>query len=344
MYPTSRRVAAIDCGTNSIRLLVADVSATPAGPRLVDVHREMRVVRLGEGVDATGVIAGSALDRTWRALADFAAISRASGVEVVRMVATSATRDASNADEFSAMVERTLRHTPEVISGEEEAALSYRGAVGDLPAADGPFLVIDIGGGSTELVVGGAAGARPSARRDSEPPAEQLESSPGRPAGALNIAGAVSLSLGCVRITERVLRTDPPTAEEIHIAQDWTTRALREGLDRLPLARVRTVVAVSGTATTVAAAARHLTIYDPAKIHLSRVGVSESRKVSEFLLRATRAHRAALGYMHPGRVDVIGGGSMILATAAELVAAKASITEFVVSEHDILDGIALSLV
>ena len=147
-----------------------------------------------------------------------------------------------------------------------------------------------------------------------------------------------------MRITERVLRTDPPTAEEIHIAQDWTTRALREGLDRLPLARVRTVVAVSGTATTVAAAARHLTIYDPAKIHLSRVGVSESRKVSEFLLRATRAHRAALGYMHPGRVDVIGGGSMILATAAELVAAKASITEFVVSEHDILDGIALSLV
>lgn len=319
MYPTSRRVAAIDCGTNSIRLLVADVSATPAGPLLVDVHREMRVVRLGEGVDATGVLAGSALDRTWHALADYAAIIRASTADAVRMVATSATRDAANAADFTAMVEHTLRHTPEVISGEEEAALSFRGAVGEFPAAEGPFLVVDIGGGSTELVIGSTA-------------------------GGFKIAGAQSLSLGCVRITERILRSDPPTAEEIRAAQDWVTQTLRAGLDRLPMSGVRTLVAVSGTATTVAAAVHRLPIYDPARIHLSRVGVEESRRVSQTLLHATRAHRAALGYMHPGRVDVIGGGSMILATAAELVVARCPITEFVVSEHDILDGIALSLI
>lgn len=347
-HPMHQRVAAIDCGTNSIRLLVADLSLTAAGPLLVDVHREMRVVRLGEGVDATGRLAGSALDRTWHALSDYAAIIRASGADAVRMVATSATRDAANRDEFTAMVERTLHQPPEVISGEEEARLSFRGAVGDLPPDDGPFLVVDIGGGSTELVVG-------SVPLDDHDDGPGRGGSPGAAAGWTGVAnaglpqgspvidGAVSLSLGCVRVTERVLRSDPPTAAELTAAQDWVGQTLREGLAAVPVRRVRTLVAVSGTATTVAAAARHLPVYDPVKIHLSRVDVADARRISRFLLGATRAHRAALGYMHPGRVDVIGGGSMILATVAELVAARTGITDVVVSEHDILDGIALSL-
>jgi exopolyphosphatase/guanosine-5'-triphosphate,3'-diphosphate pyrophosphatase len=370
-----QRVAAIDCGTNSIRLLVADLSLTMAGPLLVDVHREMRVVRLGEGVDATGRLAGSALDRTWRALSDYAAIIRASGADAVRMVATSATRDAVNRDEFTEMVRRTLGQPPEVITGEEEAALSFRGAIGDLAPSDGPFLVVDIGGGSTELVAGSTGGAQQAgstggaqfagstggAQFAGSTGGAQFAGSTGGarlagstefeygslPQGAPTIAGSVSLALGCVRITERVLHSDPPTAQQISAAQAWASECLRGGLAGLPVGRVRTLVAVSGTATTVAAAARGLPTYDPVKIHLSRVPVGQVRRISDFLLHATRAHRAALGYMHPGRVDVIGGGSMILATVAELVAQmagdRAPIADIVVSEHDILDGIALSL-
>jgi exopolyphosphatase/guanosine-5'-triphosphate,3'-diphosphate pyrophosphatase len=332
MRPMNHRVAAIDCGTNSIRLLVADLTVTPAGPILVDVHREMRVVRLGEGVDATGRLAGSALDRTWRAAADFAGIIRASGADAVRMVATSATRDAANRGEFTDMIERTLHISPEVISGEEEAALSFQGAVGDLPPTDGPFFIVDVGGGSTELVVG----ARSIAGHDES-------STAGLPLGPGKITGSRSLILGCVRITERILRSDPPTRPEIDAAQQWANDVVREGLRGLPVQTVRTMVAVSGTATTIAAAALRLPVYDPAKIHLSRVDVTQARRISQFLLGATRAHRAVLGYMHPGRVDVIGGGSLILATVAEMVAFHSRITDFVVSEHDILDGIALSL-
>ena len=321
-----RRVAAIDCGTNSIRLLVADLSLSPAGAYLVDVHREMRVVRLGEGVDATGRLAPSALDRTWRALADYTAILRASGAVAVRMTATSATRDAANRDEFVSMVRRTLGQDPEVIAGTEEAELSFRGAVGDLPAVDGPFLVVDIGGGSTEFVIGSV-----------------------RPAGGggeVQLIGSVSQNIGCVRITERLLPSDPPGPDEVASACAWAREVVTAGLDALPQAAlrdVRRVVAVSGTATTVAAAALDLPTYDPVKIHLTRVPVGRLRTVSEALLGATRAHRAALGYMHPGRVDVIGGGSLILATVGELVAARTGVGEVTGSEHDILDGIALSL-
>ena len=315
-----QRVAAIDCGTNAIRLLVADLSLTPSGPHLVDVHREMRIVRLGEGVDATGRLVGSAIDRTWHALADYAAIIRSSGALRVRMAATSATRDATNRDDFVAMVVRTLGQPPEVISGREEAELTFRGTVGDLPAGDGPFLVVDIGGGSTELVVGSV---------DAD--------------GDVILAGAVSLDLGSVRITERLLHSDPPTVAEVTAAQTWTSGLLRGGLDSLPLPTVRRMVAVSGTATTVAAAALRLTSFDRARIHLARIAVPTLRSQSQFLLHATRAHRAALPYMHPGRVDVIGGGSLILATVAELVAARAPVSEMTVSEHDILDGLALSL-
>jgi len=320
MTDDSIRVGAIDCGTNSIRLLVADVDAGLDGaPVLVDVHREMRVVRLGEGVDATGRLSTHALDRTWRALADYAAVLAASGVVRTRMVATSATRDAENRSEFTEMVRSTLGQDPEVISGDEEAELSFAGAVGERDPTTGPFLVVDIGGGSTELVVGI------------------------RERGQNLISGAVSIDVGCVRITERILRSDPPTAGERDEATAWAGSMLTSALDRLPIRSVRRLVPVSGTATTVAAAALKLPSYDPARIHLSRVTADQVHKVAGFFLAANRSHRAALGYMHPGRVDVIGGGALILSTMLHLVARRTPISEVTVSEHDILDGIALSL-
>lgn len=322
MSATQRRVAAIDCGTNSIRLLVADLSLSPAGVYLQDVHRELRMVRLGQGVDATGRLAPEALDRTWRALADYAAIIRASGADAVRMTATSATRDAANAADFSDMVQRTLGQAPEVIAGTEEAALSFRGAVGDLAADDGPFLVFDIGGGSTEFVVGSVVD------------------------GAVQLAGAVSQNIGSVRITERLLHGDPPTDSEIAAARAWAREVVAAGFDALPagaLGSVRTVVAVAGTATTVAAGALDLPVYEPTRIHLSRLTAQSIAAQSRSLLGMTAAERVALGYMHPGRADVIGGGSLVFAAVAGLVAERLGLHELVVSEHDILDGIALSL-
>ncbi len=320
---TSRRVAAIDCGTNSIRLLVADLTADGGAVRLTDVHREMRVVRLGEGVDATGRLSTGALDRTWHALSDYTATLRAAGAVDVRMAATSATRDATNRKDFVDMVRSTLGQEPEVITGQEEAELSFRGAVGDLDPTTGPFLVVDIGGGSTELVVGSVVDGR------------------------IEIAGQVSLDIGCVRLTERILRSDPPTAAELEDAQALVRSMLAQGLDRLPLRSVRRLIPVSGTATTIAAAALRLPSYDPQRIHLATIASRRVREVSGMLLSATRAHRAALGYMHPGRVDVIGAGAMILSTLVTLVAKRAGpgfADEITVSEHDILDGLALSLV
>ena len=314
------RVAGIDCGTNSIRLLVADVVREPDGrPRLTDVHREMRVVRLGEGVDATGRLSSHALDRTWRALADYAAVITASGVVRTRMVATSATRDAGNRADFVEMVRSTLGQDPEVITGDEEAELTFAGAVGDLDPASGPFLVVDIGGGSTELVIGERVGA------------------------SNRLPGGISLDIGCVRITERILRGDPPSSTERDQARRWARQILADGLDRLPVHRVRRLIPVSGTATTVAAAALRLPTYDPARIHLAELPIDRVHTVADTLLGATRAHRAALGYMHPGRVDVIGGGALILSVMIELVAARTPIHQVTVSEHDILDGIVLSL-
>ncbi|TKV61684.1 Ppx/GppA family phosphatase [Nakamurella flava] len=326
------RVGAIDCGTNSIRLLVADLPTTgvgDGGPPLVEVHREMRVVRLGEGVDATGRLSPAAIDRTQRALTDYAGTLRQTGATRVRMAATSASRDADNTADFVAMVRDVLGQDPEVITGTEEAALSFTGAVGELDPATGPFLVVDIGGGSTELVTGervaGAAGGLTT-----------------------RLFGAISIDLGCVRLTERLLHSDPPTASERGSAVRWVREQLSRGLDAIPLADgagtvVRRFVPVAGTATTVAAAALGLTTYDADRIHLSTVGFDRTREVAEFFLGATRADRAALGYMHPGRVDVIGGGALILAILADLVAERTGLQAMTVSEHDILDGLALSL-
>ena len=299
------RVGAVDCGTNSIRLLVADVE----GDRKTDVHREMRVVRLGQGVDRTGELAAEALERTRVALVDYAATCRELGTERVRMVATSATRDARNRDEFRAMVQDVLGVAPEVVSGDEEAALSFDGATRGLDPAQGPFLVMDIGGGSTELVLG-----------TSEPQA------------------ALSVDVGCVRLTERHLLDDPPTSSQVAAAEADVDAAIARVRAVVPVEQARTAVGLAGSVTTVAAIALALEAYDAERIHLSRIAAADVADVATRLLAMTRAERAALPVMHPGRVDVIGAGALVLATLVD----RLGLADVVVSEADILDGIAWS--
>ncbi len=314
------RVAAIDCGTNSIRLLVADLTEREDGTSwLRDVHREMRIVRLGQGVDATGRLAPEALARTRAALTDYAAIAARKGVQRARMVATSATRDASNRDEFFAMTEQVLGQPAEVISGDEEARLSFTGAVGDLDPGEGPFVVADVGGGSTELVFGTWDGAK------------------------ANVLAARSVDIGCVRLTERCLHSDPPTAEEIAAGERLAGEVLAEAFAVVPVDQARTFIGVAGTVTTLSAVSLGLTEYDSERTHLSRLPLDTIRETSNRLLRLSREQRAAITVIHPGRVDVIGAGAIVVRTLAEQLAARAGITEMVVSEHDILDGIALSL-
>jgi exopolyphosphatase/guanosine-5'-triphosphate,3'-diphosphate pyrophosphatase len=300
------RVGAVDCGTNSIRLLVADVD----GDRKTDVHREMRVVRLGQGVDRTGALAPEALERTRAALVDYAATCRELGAERVRMVATSATRDARNRDAFTALVVDVLGVPPEVVSGDEEAALSFDGATRGLDPAAGPFLVMDIGGGSTELVLGTAS---PDA--------------------------ALSVDVGCVRLTERHLADDPPTPAQVAAATADVDAALALVRAAVPVERARTAVGLAGSVTTVAAVALGLEAYDAERIHLSRICAADVADVAARLLGMTRAERAALPVMHPGRVDVIGAGALVLATLVD----RLGLPEVVVSEADILDGIAWSV-
>ena len=300
------RVGAVDCGTNSIRLLVADVD----GDRKTDVHREMRVVRLGQGVDRTGELADEALERTRRALVDYAATCAELGVERVRMVATSATRDARNRGAFTAMVQDVLGVAPEVVSGDEEAALSFDGATRGLDPAQGPFLVMDIGGGSTELVLG--------------------TSSP---------QAALSVDVGCVRLTERHLLDDPPTSAQVAAAEADVDAAITRVREVVPVGQARTAVGLAGSVTTVAAVALALEAYDADRIHLSRIAAADVAEVTARLLVMTRAERAALPVMHPGRVDVIGAGALVLATLVD----RLGLADVVVSEADILDGIAWSV-
>ncbi|OLO99649.1 exopolyphosphatase [Mycolicibacterium porcinum] len=309
------RVGAIDCGTNSIRLLIADM----VDGKLRDVHREMRVVRLGQGVDATGEFAAEALARTESALADYVALMAQHSVTAVRMVATSAARDAGNRDEFFAMTARLLGKVvpgsvAEVITGTEEAELSFRGAVGELDPAAGPFVVVDLGGGSTELVLGDTA-----------------------------VQASFSADIGCVRLTERCLHTDPPTADEVAQARAVARDGLAEALRVVPVEGARTWVGVAGTMTTLSALAQRMTEYDPEAIHLSRIGFDELLAVCEQLIGMTKAERLALGPMHAGRADVIGGGAIIVEELAAVLRDRAGIRDLVVSEHDILDGIALSI-
>jgi exopolyphosphatase / guanosine-5'-triphosphate,3'-diphosphate pyrophosphatase len=311
------RVAAIDCGTNSIRLLVADADENG---RLTDVTRLMRIVRLGQGVDANGAFAPEAIERTRVALAEYADIIRDTGATAVRMVATSATRDAVNREDFFAMTREVLGAVipgaeAEVITGDEEARLSFAGAVGELDAAEGPFVVVDLGGGSTEVVLGDDSG----------------------------VHAAYSTDVGCVRVTERCLHDDPPTAEQVAAAREFVADRLAEAFARVPVEQAHTWVGVAGTMTTLSAVAQNLPEYDADRVHLSRLSLEQLHEVAHRLVTMTHDERAALGPMHPGRVDVIGGGAIVTAVLADELSRRAGIGELVVSEHDILDGIAMSV-
>lgn len=302
------RVAAIDCGTNSVRLFVADADRGV----LTDVLRRMEIVRLGQGVDRTGRLAPEAIERTRLALADYAAQIAELGATRVRMVATSASRDAGNAAEFRAMVFDTLGVAPEVVSGDEEARLSFAGAVQGLAAGlPGPYLVVDIGGGSTEFV-----------------------------RGTSTVDSAVSVDIGCVRLTERHLHGDPPLPAEIAAAEQDVTRAVDRALSAVGGGSTGTLVGLAGSVTTVAAIALGLPHYDAARIHGARIAYPDVAKVSADLLAATRAARLALPVMHPGRADVIGAGALVLRVIME----RSGHRSVVASEHDILDGIALGLI
>jgi exopolyphosphatase/guanosine-5'-triphosphate,3'-diphosphate pyrophosphatase len=305
-----QRVAAIDCGTNSVRLLVADIDV--ARCTLSDLCREMRIVRLGEGVDQTGRLSPAALDRTMAALGEYAAQIRRLAPEAVRMVATSATRDAENSQEFTTRVKEVLGVAPEVVTGDEEARLSFTGATMELAGSRGaPYLVVDIGGGSTEFVLGGPAG----------------------------VQSALSVNVGCVRMTERHLRGDPPSAAQVAAATADIDAALDLVASGVPVREARTLVGLAGSVTTIAGIALGLAEYDSARIHHSRVSAAAVHEIAVRLIAQSRAQRAAIGVMHPGRVDVIGGGALIL----DRVMAKFGFAEVLVSEHDILDGIAWSL-
>jgi exopolyphosphatase / guanosine-5'-triphosphate,3'-diphosphate pyrophosphatase len=303
------RVAGLDCGTNSLRLLIADVQ--PDGT-LRDVVREMRVVRLGEGVDRTGELSPAALTRTFTVLREYADQCRELGAERVRMVATSATRDATNRDDFVSIVHAVLGVEPEVISGADEAALSFTGAVAGLPAARFPVLVADIGGGSTELVLGSSAD------------------------GTLR---SHSMDVGCVRMTERHLRDDPPEPAQIAAAVGDVRAAIADAERDVPIREAAAFVGVAGTVTTLAAIVHGLTEYDADAIHGLTMSATQVHDVTRRLLGMTHAERAALPVMHPGRVDVIGGGALILRELVDAV----GVPGVVAGEHDILDGIAMQL-
>jgi exopolyphosphatase / guanosine-5'-triphosphate,3'-diphosphate pyrophosphatase len=305
------RVAAVDCGTNSIRLLVAEVSAD--GESLLDLDRRMEIVRLGQGVDRTGRFAPEALERTLAACRRYAAAIGDLAAERTRFVATSATRDAANRDEFTAGVTRILGVRPEVISGDEEATLSYAGATRELVGRDdveAPYAVVDIGGGSTEFVVGDTT-----------------------------VRGARSVDIGCVRLTERYLLSDPPTPDQVEAAVDEIDAGIGRGAAAVPLSAARSLIGLAGSVTSVAAIAMDLREYDPTRTHHSRIPAAHVRAVTADLLSMTHAERARIPSLHPGRVDVIGAGSLIL----QRVLDRLDLPEVIVSEHDILDGIAWSL-
>ncbi|MFF6887463.1 exopolyphosphatase [Streptomyces sp. NPDC012421] len=301
------RVAGIDCGTNSIRLLVADVH--PETGELVELDRRMTIVRLGQGVDRTGRLAPEALERTFAACRAYAEVIRELGAERIRFVATSASRDAENRQEFVDGVVAILGVEPEVITGDQEAEFSFTGATGELPDSES-YLVVDIGGGSTEFVTGNR-----------------------------HVEAARSVDIGCVRLTERHVRHDPPTAEEAEAIRADVRAALDLAAETVPLGTARTLVGLAGSVTTVAAIALGLPEYDSTKIHHARISAAQVAEVTRRLLASTHDERAAIPVIHPGRVDVIAAGALVLQEIVERVGAA----EIVVSEHDILDGIALSV-
>lgn len=312
------RVAAVDCGTNSIRLLISEIR----DGALVDVTRQMKVVRLGEGVDATGAFSPDALERVRKALEEYVSIMLEAGVEKVRMVATSATRDVSNRDTFIRMTASLLGKVTsgaqaEVISGEEEAELSFKGAVADLDPAEGPFCVIDLGGGSTEFVVGEADGT---------------------------LLGAHSTQMGCVRLSERIMRGDPPTPTEVEIAQDYVAKRIAEVETIVPIEKTHTFVGCAGTFTTIAALALGLEDYDATAIHNAVLRTASLHTITRQLITESVAQRLTHPVMHPGRADVIGGGSVVVEGILDMIHRKTEAQSIVISEKDILDGIVGGLV
>ena len=307
------RVAAVDCGTNSIRLLIHD---TETG----EVCRRNTIVRLGEGVDETGKFAPESIERTRVALADYVDEMQRENVTRVRMVATSATRDAGNREDFFAMTRELLGNIQpgaeaEVISGEEEAALSFAGATADLDPERGPFCVVDLGGGSTEFVM---------------QTADQLH--------------AVSTQMGCVRITERFMRADPPTAEETSAAREYIADRIAEAAKVVPFDQARAFVGCAGTFTTLSALAQDLESYDPARIHMSEVSFDHIREVTEKLRRRTAEERRTNPVVHPGRADVIAAGSAVVEELIDSFEREAGASRVVISEKDILDGIVAGIV
>ena len=299
------RVAAIDCGTNSIRLLIADIE----GNSFREVKREMTIVRLGQGVDQTGQFHPDAIERTLAAVDLYAAEIARKGVERIRFCATSATRDATNRNLFIDGVKERLGVEPEVISGEEEATLSFLGATRDLPRNQAPFLVVDIGGGSTEFVI-----------------------------GTDSVEHAKSVNIGCVRMTERHFAEGYGQSARDYAIADIDA-AIAEAAEVVPITTATTLIAVAGTATTVAAAALDLPEYDRYSIHLARIPAKRVHEISEMFFALSREERAKLGYMHEGRVDVIAAGALVLSRIMRATGAQ----EFIASETDILDGIAWSL-
>ena len=305
------RVAAIDCGTNSIRLLIADIT----NGTLTDVVRTMVIVRLGEGVDKTGEFSQAALERTFAAIETFAALISEHQPELVRFVATSASRDVSNRDEFVDGVASRLGIEPDIISGDEEAALSFLGATADLTNLSepptSPYLVIDIGGGSTEFVL-----------------------------GTTGPTAAISTNVGCVRMTERHLISDPATPQQIAAAISDIDAAIDLAYGAVPIAQANSLIGLAGSVTTVAAIALGLSEYDSTVIHGSRISAQDVHRVTQDLLAMTRAERAKLGPMHEGRIDVIGSGALVL----DRIMIRTGLKQVVVSERDILDGIARGLI
>ena len=301
------RVAAIDCGTNSIRLLIADIS----GGKFKEVLRDMEIVRLGQGVDENKFFHPDAINRTLAAVENFKDQLAGKGVEKIRFCATSATRDAANRDLFIDGVRQILGVEVEVIPGEEEARLSFNGATKELLQSDAPFLVVDIGGGSTEFVYGNQ-----------------------------EVEFAKSVDIGCVRMSERHLKSQPVEMSQVAQAIIDIDKAIAQAAAIVPISSAKTLVAVAGTATTIAAAALELETYDRYAIHLSRIPAEKVHKVSAAFQAMTKSEISKLGFMHPGRVDVITAGSLVLSR----VMAATGATEFVASESDILDGMAWSLI
>ena len=305
-----RRVAAVDCGTNTVKLLVADIDTATSGQH--SLVREMRIVRLGQDVDRTGRLAEDALARLFAAVEEYAAIVSAHGVDAIRFVATSAVRDASNADVFARGIHARLGVDPEVVSGDEEAALSYDGATRSLSDVPSPIAVLDIGGGSTELIMGDSHG---------------------------HVRAARSLDIGSVRLTERLMPSDPPTCSEI----DAATRVVDEALDTLPsygveVGDARTLVGTAGTVTTVASLLLGLRTYDRERVDHASFSTESVHDLAARVLAMTVAEREALG-VPAGRSDVIGAGALILDRVLRRSGARA----LLVSDSDILDGIAWSI-